>query len=53
MGIITYITLLSQGCFANEHIACKQALSMGYSEIASYSKANLGITHTESLFAGE
>ena len=27
-------------------IACKQALRTGYS------KANLGITHTESLFAG-
>ena len=48
-------------------VACKRALRMGYSEICfriargrarerrappSYSKANLGITHTESLLAG-
>ena len=32
-------------------VACRQALCMGYSEIC-YSKANLRITHTESLFAG-
>ena len=47
------------------HIACKQSLRMGCYEICfriakgavsrpspSYSKANLGITHMESLFAG-